>query len=144
MKDCLNILLAEDDLDDSFLFREAITRLPYLTNLHLANDGELLLEMLLAHVSPDIIFLDLNMPKKDGYMCLQEIRAMNKLDHVPVIVLSTSLHEQSVQRAFAGGADRYIQKPDNFADLIRVVEFCLQQKGRNPDKSSIEKFLLTI
>ena len=144
MKGQLKIFLAEDDRDDSFLFQEALSRLPYSISLHLAQDGELLVEMLRNHVVPDFIFLDLNMPKKDGYACLSEIRALGKMDKVPVIIMSTSFQEQSIQRAYDAGADIYVQKPDNFDDLVRLIGICLQQQGQYPDKPSKEKFILTI
>ncbi len=144
MKDLLKILLAEDNRDDSFLFQEALTQLPYSINLHLAQDGELLVEMLHNQGVPDFIFLDLNMPKKDGYACLAEIRSLRKMDKVPVIIMSTSSHDQSVQRAYEAGADIYVRKPDNFTDLVRIIEFCLQQQGQYPDKPSIDNFVLTI
>jgi len=64
MKDGIKIFLAEDDRDDSFLFQEALNKMPYKTTLLVAQDGELLTELLDKHTAPDLIFLDLNMPKK--------------------------------------------------------------------------------
>ena len=144
MEHQVKIFLAEDDRDDSFLFQEALARLPYSTSLHLAQDGELLLDLLHNHSIPDFIFLDLNMPKKDGYTCLVEIRSLKKMEKVPVIIMSTSFQEQSIQRAYDAGATMYVPKPDNFMELVRIIEICLQQQGQYPDKPSKENFLLTI
>ncbi len=144
MDDQLHIFLAEDDRDDSVLFQEALNRLPYPVSLHLAQDGELLIDMLHNRKIPDFIFLDLNMPKKDGYACLTEIRSLRKMDKTPVIVMSTSFHEQSIQRAYDAGADMYVQKPDNFDDLVTIIEICLRQQGQYPDKPSKENFFLTV
>lgn len=144
MKDHLRIFLAEDDRDDSFLFQEALSKLPYSSSLFLAQDGELLVEMLRNHSTPDFIFLDLNMPKKDGYACLTEIRGLREMDKVPVIILSTSFHEQSVQRAYDAGANLYVRKPDNFEDLVRIIQICLQLQGQYPDKPLKDSFFLTV
>jgi DNA-binding response OmpR family regulator len=144
MRDQLKIILAEDDRDDSFLFQEALNRMPIETRLHLAQDGELFIEMLHTQDIPDFIFLDLNMPKKDGYSCLVEIRSIKKMEKVPVIIMSTSSHAQSIQRAYEAGADMYVRKPDNFADLVKIIDFCLQQQSLYPDKPPIESFFLVI
>jgi CheY-like chemotaxis protein len=144
MDDQIKIYLAEDDRDDSFLFQEALNRLPYSVSLHLAQDGELLIEMLHSQDVPDFIFLDLNMPRKDGYTCLAEIRSLRKMDKIPVIIMSTSFHEQSIQRAYNAGADIYVRKPDKFEDLVRVLTICLHRRGQYPDKPSKENFFLTV
>jgi len=142
MKEEIKIFLAEDDRDDSFLFQEALNKIPYTTSLLVAQDGELLTEMIEKNAVPDFIFLDLNMPKKDGYSCLKEIRSSPKLDNVPVIILSTSSSEQSIERAYNDGADLYVRKPDNFADLLKIIEACISKKNQYPDKPSKENFLL--
>lgn len=144
MKEKVRIFLGEDDRDDSFLFQEALNKLPYSFSLHLAQDGERLLEMLQHQNLPDIIFLDLNMPKKDGYTCLAEIRSLREMDKVPVIILSTSFHELSVQRAYDAGANRYVRKPDNFDDLVHIIRICLLQQGQYPDKPLKDDFFLTV
>ncbi|MEJ0103539.1 MAG: response regulator [Bacteroidota bacterium] len=144
MKEEIKIFLAEDDRDDSFLFQEALNKIGYRTVLSVAQDGELLTEMLEKNAVPDFIFLDLNMPKKDGYSCLREIRSSAKLDRVPVIIMSTSSNEQSIERAYNEGADLYVRKPDNFADLQKIIETCISKRNEYPDKPSKEKFFLTI
>lgn len=140
----IKIFLAEDDRDDSFLFQEALNKIQYDTRLWVAQDGEVLTAMIAEHPAPDFIFLDLNMPKKDGYSCLREIRAAGKLDQVPVIIMSTSSNEGSIERAFEEGADLYVRKPDNFADLQKIIETCLAKKSEYPDRPSKDSFLLVI
>jgi CheY-like chemotaxis protein len=144
MKHEIKIFLAEDDRDDSFLFQEALNKIQYNTRLLVAHDGELLTEMIEKNPIPDFIFLDLNMPKKDGYSCLREIRSSEKLDRVPVIIMSTSSNEQSIEKAYNEGADLYVRKPDNFADLQKIIESCISKKDQYPDKPSKENFFLMI
>ncbi|MGC4036606.1 MAG: response regulator [Chitinophagaceae bacterium] len=143
MADTLNILLAEDDCDDSFLFQEALNRLPYSINLSIAEDGEQLISILEKSVFPDFIFLDLNMPKKDGYECLTYIRKEKNDYRAKVIILSTSSNAESVNFAYEKGADLYVKKPDNFNALVRSLEFCLQYK-KYPEKPTREEFLLLV
>jgi len=144
MNDEINIFLAEDDHDDSFLFQEALNKLPYNTTLFVAHDGEVFTEMLNKLPAPDFIFLDLNMPKKDGYVCLNDIRTSAKLDHVPVIIMSTSSNEQSITRAHSEGANLYIRKPDNFAGLVKIIGICIEKKNKYPDKPPKEDFFLAV
>jgi CheY-like chemotaxis protein len=144
MKDQLKIFLAEDDRDDSFLFQEALNRLPYNVLLRVAEDGEKLIEMLDENKTPDFIFLDLNMPRKDGYESLNHIRSVKELQHITVIIMSTSSNKESVERAYNEGADMYIRKPDNFNSLINAIDACLKRKNKYPDKPSIDEFLLMV
>jgi CheY-like chemotaxis protein len=142
MNDLLRIFLAEDDRDDSFLFQEALNRLPYVVNLCIAEDGDQLIEMLDKSQRPDFIFLDLNMPKKDGYESLSYIRSAEKLSGITVIIMSTSSNIESVERAYREGADLYIRKPDNFNSLVYAIDTCLKRKI--PDKPSKDEFLLMV
>jgi CheY-like chemotaxis protein len=144
MEDLLNIFLAEDDRDDSFLFQEALNRLSYNVTLSIAEDGEKLIEMLHINRPPDFIFLDLNMPRKDGYESLRHIRSEKELQHIMVIIMSTSSNKESVERAYNEGADMYIRKPDNFNSLIYAIDECLKRKNKRPDTPSKDEFLLRI
>src|SRR5436190_20290480 len=88
----IGILLADDDKDDCFLFREALSELPVPTNLVTVHDGEQLMSYLTEHAKdlPDVLFLDLNMPRKNGFECLTEIKHTDTLKDLPVIMFSTS------------------------------------------------------
>ena len=88
----LKILLAEDDIDDRFFFESALRQIPLETLLATVQDGEQLMEHLAQNMEnlPDILFLDLSMPRKNGFECLIEIKESSKLKDIPVIMLSTS------------------------------------------------------
>src|ERR1041384_4215132 len=86
-KEKIQILLSDDDKDDCFLFREALSELPHQTHLEIVNDGEQLMNYLHEHADrlPDVLFLDLNMPRKNGFECLSEIKHNDKLSSLPVV-----------------------------------------------------------
>jgi CheY-like chemotaxis protein len=129
----LKILLADDDRDDCFLFREALSELPINTELSTVKDGEDLMIYLNNHVNdlPDVLFLDLNMPKQNGFECLTEIKHNDKLKSLPVIMFSTSYprdmhYEQDIMRVLYNiGALDYIRKPEDFNKLKEVIHAML-------------------
>ncbi|MBC8110037.1 MAG: response regulator [Verrucomicrobia bacterium] len=88
----LNLLLADDDKDDRFFFEEALEELQVSIHLTTVNDGEQLTQLLIQQMTklpnqlPDVLFLDLNMPRKNGFECLAEIKRTKKLQHLPVII----------------------------------------------------------
>jgi CheY-like chemotaxis protein len=133
MKNQIRILLADDDKDDRFLFREALSELPVQADLITVHDGEELMNWLEENTSdlPDILFLDLNMPRKNGFECLTEIKQNEKLQKLPVIMFSTSyprdLHyEQDLMKLlYKIGAQEYIRKPDDFNQLKVVIHNAL-------------------
>lgn len=119
----VNLLLADDDDDDCQFFKEAIEVLPFKSTLKIVNDGEQLMELLSAEGAnlPDILFLDLNMPRKSGYECLSEIKSIDKLKNLPVVVYSTSIGNDILNLLNDVGANFYIQKPGDFADLKTLI-----------------------
>src|SRR5580698_1127062 len=94
----LNIMLADDDPDDRYFFEEALRDFPLPTQLTVVHDGEQLIQLLTNEVNelPHILFLDLNMPRKNGFECLSEIKTSEKLKQLPVIVFSTSFEQEVV------------------------------------------------
>lgn len=124
----LNIALADDDEDDRLLFKEAIEEIPIETKLSLFNHGQELMDHLSLPniVLPHLVFLDLNMPIKNGLQCLQEIRDNPLLDRVSVAIYSTSSSEKDIESTFVNGANVYINKPNNFYKLREVIEKVLQ------------------
>src|SRR5690348_3605911 len=84
------ILLADDDGDDCYLFGDVLNEFDSPTTLTIVRDGEQLMDWLGRNPMPDLLFLDLNMPRKNGFECLSEIKASATLASLPVIVLSTS------------------------------------------------------
>tara|TARA_R110002049_G_scaffold223308_1_gene394927 strand:- start:3029 stop:3475 length:447 start_codon:yes stop_codon:yes gene_type:complete len=124
----LNIVLADDDEDDRMLFTEAIEEISIRTKLSLFNHGQELMDYLnLPNVLlPSLIFLDLNMPIKNGLQCLKEIRENPRLNDLCVAMYSTSSSERDIEETFLNGANIYVNKPDNFSKLREVVEKVLQ------------------
>jgi CheY-like chemotaxis protein len=100
------LLLADDDSDDCIFFKDALDELPVSANLITVKDGVELMELLSESqtVLPDILFLDLNMPRKTGFECLFEIKANEKLKHLPIVILSTSLDLKVVNSLYDMGA----------------------------------------
>ncbi len=119
----LYLLLADDDEDDQMLFHEALKELPVESRLVTVKDGVQLMAMLLEPdmAWPDIIFLDLNMPKKTGMECLAEIKQDERLRQLPVVIYSTSFIPDLINELYDTGAHYYIRKPGEFAKLKRSI-----------------------
>lgn len=128
-KTLVKILLAEDDADDRFFFTKALNELAIDTHLTMVQDGEALMEHLLTHLNdlPDVLFLDLSMPRKSGFECLTEIKEELKLMDLPVIMFSTAYprdynYEQSIAKMLLTiGAHDFIRKPSGFKELKAVI-----------------------
>ena len=125
----LNILLADDDTDDRSFFEKALEAIPIVTTLTTVTNGEELMDYL-AHNSenlPDLLFLDLSMPRKTGYECLIEIKESEKFEKLPVIMFSTSFtrgidFERNLMNTLSMmGAENYIRKPGDFEKLKQVI-----------------------
>ena len=115
----LSVFLADDDADDRFLFEEALLEVRNDVTITTANNGEQLMAKLNnnGNESPYMIFLDLNMPLKNGIECLDEIKANDNLKNIPVVIFSTSSHKDTINQIYTKGANYYICKPDNFQNL---------------------------
>ncbi len=119
----LNILLADDDPDDRFLFKTAIEETKVKVIFQSVNDGVQLMEYLSKpqNIMPHVIFLDLNMPRKSGIQCLQEIRNTARLRDISIAIYSTSSSENDIEETFVKGANIYIRKPSSFPKLKEVI-----------------------
>ena len=124
----LQIFLADDDDDDRNFFSEAIEDLKMKYKLTLFNDGKDLVDYLfdLDSSLPDILFLDLNMPYKNGLDCLKEIRADDRFKDVSIAIYSTSSSEEDIENTFIEGANIYIKKPNDFSELKKVIKGVFQ------------------
>jgi len=133
----IEILLVEDNPGDARLTLEAFKEGKVLNNFTVINDGAEALAYLRREgpysnaVQPDLILLDLNLPKKDGREVLAEIKADERLKQVPVVVLTTSAAPEDVAGAYGSHANCYVTKPVNLDDFLRVIQ-------------SIESFWLTL
>ena len=140
-----HILLADDDKDDCTLFKDALDDLPFATHLTTVPNGEQLMQLLNKNEElPDLLFLDLNMPRKNGFECLSEIKQDEKLKRISVIIISTSFDPDIVNRLYIQGARYYIRKPNVYADLVKAIHkaITLTSQG-NSFQPSEEEFVLT-
>ena len=142
----LNIYLADDDQADCLLFKEALAELPVTVNLTIVHDGEQLIDLLTKekNVLPDVLFLDLNMPRKNGFATLGQIKRDNKLLDLPVIIYSTANDQAKVKDVFRDAAHYYIRKPAKFSELKEVIYKALTLIAEGNIKlPKLESFILT-
>ncbi len=123
----IQLLMAEDDPEDQMLVRKAFAQAHLANELTIVNNGEELMDYLQrrppyeqAH-RPDLILLDLNMPRKDGREALREIKADPLLRAIPVVVLTTSAADEDILRSYDLGVNSYVQKPVTFPKLVELV-----------------------
>jgi DNA-binding response OmpR family regulator len=131
MKDVrpINILLVDDDEDDLFFTQRALQKSHLPNNTFTVHDGEELLDYLHRRGKfkddvapmPDLILLDLNMPKMNGKEALKAIRENKNLVHLPVILFTTSSAESDIIASYKLGANSYIKKPGDFDGLVEVM-----------------------
>lgn len=128
----LHLLLADDDQDDRFFFNKVLKALSIPTQFSSVEDGEQLMDFLSTGNMPlpDVLFLDLNMPRKNGSECLSEIKKSDKLKNLPIIMYSTSMHEDVADLLYANGAHLYIRKT-NIIELQKVLQFILTEIWEN-------------
>jgi CheY-like chemotaxis protein len=119
------ILAAEDDLEDFEFFQEALFKINPSIIVFRADTGVQVLEMLKNGVFiPDIIFLDINMPRMDGHACFKELRKNEQYSKIPVVVYSTSKNVKEISHFQSQGAT-FLVKPDNFDQLVKSLEVIL-------------------
>ncbi|MEU1993574.1 MULTISPECIES: response regulator [Nocardia] len=137
----IDILLVEDDPGDELMTREAFEDNKIGNTLHVARDGEEALEFLYRQgrypdaPRPDLILLDLNLPKYDGRQVLEKIKADPDLAHIPVVVLTTSAAEEDILRSYRLHANAYVTKPvdlDQFVAAIKQIDDFFVQVVRLP------------
>ena len=125
------ILLADDDEEDRMLACDAVAEANMVAEIVCVTDGEDLMDYLNLRGKyappaiaprPSLIFLDLNMPKKDGREALREIKANPKLRRIPVVVLTTSKAEEDILRSYDSGASSFISKPVTFQGLVELMK----------------------
>lgn len=121
--DMIHVMLADDDEDDRFLFLEAFDELKIKTKVDTFNDGVFLMDYLNKDdaVIPQILFLDLNMPRKTGIECLKEIRNQSRFKDLAIAIYSTSSSEEDIEDTFVCGANVYIKKPSDFKSLKKIL-----------------------
>ena len=144
-----NVLLADDDTDDCIFFKEALNELQLSTNLTTVCDGEKLMRYLdenLAHL-PDVLFLDLSMPRKNGFECLAEIKLNEKLKDLPVVIFSISYPRDKVYEPdminmfFKMGVHHYIRKNSDLAQLKQSIHHAIIMATGNKKHIGLKKDL---
>ena len=120
----LYVLLADDDDDDRLFFKDAIEKVKVKTVVNMVNDGVELMDYLNNSTTrlPNLLFLDLNMPRKSGMECLKEIRSNHKLKDLSIAIYSTSGLEKDIEETFVKGANIYIKKPNDFEELKSILD----------------------
>mgnify|MGYP003671589081 CR=1 FL=1 len=124
MSPTTTIFLADDDIDDCVLFEDALSEICAKSKLIIAKNGIELIHLLesIEDPIPDVIFLDLNMPKKNGFECLAEIRENSGWKHIPIVIFSTSCTDDMLQKVYQCGANFFIKKPGSFPILKQSIE----------------------
>lgn len=129
-KKAITILLADDDEEDRMLTEEALEENHISDNLHFVEDGEEAMDYLQRrgkyadtkkYPLPELILLDLNMPKKDGREVLAEIKSDPKLKGIPVVVLTTSNAEEDIEKMYGLGVNSFITKPVSYAGMVLAM-----------------------
>ena len=137
------ILIADDDPEDSLFLLTVLLSMPLELTIITVPNGERLINILEA-VSPHFIFLDINMPRKNGFDALKHIRSIKRSDHTTVIMCSTSSSANDIRMSQELGADMYVTKPTNIQNYSRLIEgiFTRDWSGKAPERIP-EKMLLS-
>ncbi len=128
MKKLRNVLMVDDNPADLDLAREALRDKAYRTQIYTVRDGEEALSFLQKKVPfsekprPDLILLDLNLPKKDGRRVLADLKADSSLHGIPVVIFSTSQLSEDIARSYELGANCYVTKPGNLIEFFGAVK----------------------
>ena len=129
----LSIILADDDQDDHEFFKEALMEIAPSSKLTIVKNGDELLS-LLRHYIPDFIFLDLDMPCKNGLECLTEIRSNPKIKNIPIVIFSSTTRPANIDTAYELGADLFFIKPSAYKDLTSSISAILKLDWKFPAK----------
>jgi CheY-like chemotaxis protein len=125
----INILIADDDLEDALMLTEALKEHLPSCNCIYTTDGLAALRIIKTEVNPDLVFLDINMPFKNGINCLKDIQNNNLLPTTPIFIYSTSKNIKDIKAADELGAALYIVKPTSFYEMNRIVKRAINFLG---------------
>ena len=126
----IRIIVADDDADDRLLIGDALKEARLLNDVEFVEDGQELLDCLRGHGRyadnpctsyPNLVLLDLNMPRKDGREALKEIKEDPELRRIPIVVFTTSKTEEDIFRTYDLGVNSFISKPVRFSDLVDII-----------------------
>ncbi|SHJ11802.1 response regulator [Aquimarina spongiae] len=145
--DRLQVVLVDDDEDDRMFFKDAIEEVDLKTNLSLFGNGQEFLDYILlpGQSLPHLVFLDLNMPIKNGVECLEELREYERFKDLSIAIYSTSSSDEDIEDTFVKGANVYINKPNDFNQLKSVIKRVLKINWQYQTSNlSRENFLLRV
>jgi len=127
----INILMAEDNEADALLSQRSFKKATLKTNLFIVDDGEEAVAFVNQHgqfedsekyPTPDVVLLDINMPKLNGLQVLEKIKSEDQTREIPCVILTSSKNEKDVVKGFGLGCSSYIPKPVDYSDFLRIVE----------------------
>ena len=125
------ILVVEDNPDDELLMLDALQHGGVVTDIAVARDGQEAVDFLFAtgrhssrdpEHSPDLVLLDLKLPKIGGHEVLRRMRADQRTQHTPVVILTSSAEQKDILKGYENGANSYVQKPVEFDEFVRAVK----------------------
>ncbi len=139
----ISVMLVDDDEDDQKIFTDAITEANANVQLQIAKNGvELMKTLTEAATKPDIVFLDINMPLKNGVQCLEDIHSDSRLNNIPIVIYSTSSYKPNIEESFQKGASLYFMKPNSFTQLVHDLRRILSIDWKEFEREkSFEKFM---
>jgi CheY-like chemotaxis protein len=120
------LVIADDDTDDQMLLKELVEEFCSNIKITCISDGKQLMDKLHMGEIPDLVLLDLNMPFKTGSQCLYEMRTDKKLQHLPVVILSTSKSKSDIDLCYKNGAHLFYSKPWNIEECRKLIQSILQ------------------
>lgn len=139
----LRVLFVDDDTDESYLFNEALEHAGLDIELSRAKNGNDLLTFLNNEpLLPDLVFIDLNMPYKDGLEALTEIRKQHKFKELPLIIYSTIKNDNQIDSSYEHGANLFVVKPNDFEGMVKVVKKVCTIDWKNFPTPKREEFLI--
>jgi len=141
--DLLHVLFVDDDSDESYLFNEALEQAGLNIKLSRAKDGNDLLSFLKTEPLPDIVFIDLNMPYKDGLEALIEIRKDPQFEKLPLVIYSTTQNTSHIDSSYKHGASLFVIKPNTFNGMVEIVKKVCTIDWENFSTPKREDFLVT-
>lgn len=138
-----SLLIADDDMDDLTLLLSALDVWSSDLNISHVGDGAELLTFLCQDRLPDLILLDINIPKINGIDCLQRIKAAARFDGIPIIMYSTSSNDEVIEKCYQLGASRYIVKPYKYDEIVDFMKMILSIDWKKSKMISKNEFLLS-
>lgn len=128
-----SVLLAENDREQCFFFKKSLLQVRGKIQYTEVHDGEQL-TTLLQNFMPDILFIDLNMPLKNGMDCIRDLRMKEAYKTLPIVVYSISTHPETIHGAYVAGANLYLVKPAEYFNLVHSLDAILSLDWSDPEK----------